>query len=137
MDFVSLDVDSGKRPGRTEILTGSAADAAAFVDSGHVGRLIVVGIAGNHLDSSNRTVTGTVTALNTVAQGNAVLFNPNGMSNLGRCLILMAQGLDGSSWADLRTAIAFRPAVTYLVAHRGQHQVHEVGGRTQHLVGAL
>ena len=54
--------------------------------------------------------------------------------NLNRTLLYIVEWLDGSRRTDLRTACTLRTAVTMLVRHHRQHQMHQVRRRTQHLV---
>ena len=72
MHFVSLYIDSAMRTSRTQIFTGTATDTASLVDSGNVGTLLVVRIAGHHLDGTGRTVACTVATLDTIRQGDTL-----------------------------------------------------------------
>ena len=137
MHFVAFHIDGREGTGGTEVLAGTAADAALLVDGGHVGRFVVIGIAGHHLDGSCGTVALAVAAVYTVGEHQTVLLNPYGVANLRRCLVFEADGLDGSSRADLRAAVALGTAVAQLITHGGHHQMQQVGRRAQHLIRAL
>ena len=123
MHFVPFDVDGAEGTRGTQILAGSTAYATTFVDGRDVGRLFVVGVARNHIDSTHGTVACTVAALHTIVDGYTVLFDEYGMTNLCRCFQLMCQGLDGTSGANLRTSVTLRTAIAALVRHRWHHQV--------------
>ena len=96
MLFVTFDVDSREGTRRTQIFAGSAANAAGLVDGRDVGRLLVVRIAGNHLDGSHRTVACTVATLHTVVDGHTVLLDEHGVTNLRGSLQFVRQGFDGT-----------------------------------------
>jgi hypothetical protein len=82
-------------------------------------------------------VAGTVATLYTIGQRDAVFLDPYGMAYLRRDLDLMADGLDGACRTYLRTTVALRTAVAALVGHDRLHEVHQVIGWTEYLVGAL
>ena len=82
MHFVSLYIDSAMRTSRTQIFTGTATDTASLVDSGNVGRFVILRVARYHLDSTCRTVAGTIAAFYTIGQYYAVFLDPYGMANL-------------------------------------------------------
>ena len=90
MHLVSFYIDSRERTCGTQIFAGATAYAACIIDSRNVGRCLVVGVAGHHLDGANRTVAGTIAALYPVGQWNTVLLNPYGMTNLCGGLQLMS-----------------------------------------------
>ena len=56
------------------------------------------------------------------------------MTYLDRCLHILVNQFDGTCRTDLRTTGTLRTAVTMLVRHHRQHQVHQVRRRAQHLV---
>ena len=137
MDFMALNIDGGEGTGGTEMLAGTATDASALVDSGYVGRLVVIGIAGHHLDGSRGTMAGTVATINAIGENQAVFLNPYGVADLRGCFQFLADGLDGTGRADLRTTVALRAAVAFFVAHGWHHQVHQVVRGAQDLVGTF
>ena len=94
-------------------------------------------MTGHHFDGSHRTVAGTVAALHIIGQYHTVLLDPYGMANLRGDFVFVLDRLDGTSRTDLRTAVAFGSAIAQLVTHDGLHQVHQVAGGTQHLIGTL
>ena len=123
MLFVTFDVDGAEGTCRTQIFTGSAANAAGFVDCREVGRLLVVRIAGNHFDGTHRTVACTVATLDTIVDGHTVLLDEHGVTYLCGSLVFGFDGQDGTSGANLRTTVALGTAVTQFIAHGGHHQM--------------
>ena len=123
MLFVTFDVDGAEGTCRTQIFTGSAADAAGFVDGRDVGRLLVVRIAGNHFDGTHRTVACTVATLDTIVDGHTVLLDEHGVTYLCGSLVFGFDGQDGTSGANLRTTVALRATIAAFVRHRRHHQV--------------
>ena len=89
MHLVSFYIDSRERTCGTQIFAGTTAYTACLVDSRNVGRCLVVGVAGYHLDGADRTVAGAVAAFHTIGQRNTVFLDPYGMTYLGGCLQLM------------------------------------------------
>ena len=137
MHFVSFNVDGREGTCRTQVLAGATAYAAGLVDGGDVGRRLVVGVGGYHLDGTLRTVACTVAARHTVGERYAVLSYPYGMAYLRGGLHLDGNGLDGAGGTHLRAARTLRAAVAALVRHDRLHQVHQVVGGAQHLVGTF
>ena len=58
------------------------------------------------------------------------------MPDMDVSLFLSCDGLDGTSWTDLAASCTFGTAVAAFKRHDGLHEVHQVGGGTQHVVGA-
>lgn len=85
---MSFYVDGTERTGGTEILAGSATNAALCIDNRNLHRFGIVGIGRYHEDSSRRAVAGTVATFYTVGQGNTVLLHPYGMTDTGRAFVL-------------------------------------------------
>ena len=137
MHLVTLDIDGRERARRTDILTGTAADAHILIDYGNLQRLLIIRIGRYHLDGTSRTVTSTVAARHTVGERNTVLLDPDGMANLNRGFLHLVEWLNRSGRAHIRTARALRTTIATLVRHRGLHQVHQVGRGTEHMVRAL
>ena len=137
MHFMPLDIDSREGTRRTDILTGSAADAGSIVDGGNHGRLLAIGIQRHHLNGSRGTMAGTVAALHLISQHHAVLLDPHGVTYLDGRLLIFIDGLDSTSRADLRTARTLRTTMAPLIGHLWQHQVHQVARRTEHIVRTL
>ena len=112
MYFVSFYINSSERSGGAQILACSAAYAASLVDGGNVSSLFVVRVVGNHLYGSDGTMAGAIPALNAIGQWDAVFLDPYCMSNLSRGFVFMPDRLDGAGRTYLRTAGAFRTAVS-------------------------
>lgn len=137
MYLMPFHVDGADRIRGTEVLTGSATDAAFFIDSGYSGTTTIVLVKTHHLDCSDGTMAGTITAFDIVRKNQAVLLDPYGMSDLCAGFLLRRNRTDGSSRAYLGAAIALRSAVATLVAHRRLHECQQIGGRTQNLIRTL
>ena len=133
MHFISFHVNRAERSGRAEVLAGAAADAFVLVNGRHL-HLAVLSFIVYHLDGTSGAMTCTVAAADTVSQHHAVLFDPNGMTDMLHGLFFPCDGFDGTSRADLAATRAFGTAVAALKRHRGLHEVHHVGGWTQDVV---
>ena len=133
MHFVPFHINRAKRSGRAEVLTGTAADAFVFVHGGHLYRAVWTFVV-HHLDGTRGAVTGAVAAADAVGQHHAVLLDPHGMADMDGRFFLTGNGLDGTSRTDLAAPCAFGATVATLKRHRGLHEVHQVGGRTQDIV---
>ena len=96
MCFVTFYVNSGERPYRADIFAGAATDAGSFVDGGNVGRHIVVGIGGHHLDCAYGTMTLAVATRSLTLCRDALTDHDDGMTKLYARLIDGIEGLDGS-----------------------------------------
>ena len=59
------------------------------------------------------------------------------MTDMLHGLLFSRNGLDGTSGADLAATRAFGTAIAALKRHHGLHEMHQVGGRTQHVVRAI
>ena len=79
---MALYVDGAEGVGGAEVLASSATNALCLVDSGDHHRHLIIGIKWFHLNGSSRTVAFAVAAFYSVGNGNTVLFNPYGMSDL-------------------------------------------------------
>ena len=101
MHFMAFYIDGREGTCRTQVLTGTTAYATVLVDSGYIGRLLVVGVAGHHLDSIYGTVACTIAALHTIGQWDTILLNPYCMTNLCRGLIFCLDGQDSSCRTNL------------------------------------
>ena len=82
MYFVPFYIDGREGAGRAEVLTGSAADAAFFIDGGYSWTTTIVLVKTHHLYCSYGTMAGTITAFDIVRKNQAVLLDPYGMSDL-------------------------------------------------------
>ena len=84
MYFVSLNVNCGERPCRTQILAGTTSDASFFIDSRNHQRLRVIRILPHHPYRTGRTVTGAVAATYSVGIYHAIVQVDHGVSYLYR-----------------------------------------------------
>ena len=131
--FIPFHVNCAERVGRAEVLAGAAAYAFVLVHSRHL-YLAIWAFVIHHLDSSSGAMAGAVAAADTVSQHHAVLFDPNGMSDMDVGLFLTGNGFDGTGRADLATACAFGATVTAFKRHHRLHEVHQIGGGTQDVI---
>ena len=130
-------MDGRQWPHRTDIFAGTTADADAFVNGGHRGREVIVGIAGHHRDSSRRTMAGTVATFVLTLGRDTLLGNNDGVANLNARLIEGVNGLNSSCGTYFRAACTLRTAPAAVVLHSGLHQAHQVTRGTQHIVGTF
>ena len=137
MYFVSFYVDCAERPRWAEILACSASYAACFVDGGYPCSELIVGVEWYHLYCSRGAVALAVAAADAIGDGNAVFAYPHGVAYLRAYLLGQCYWLYCSCGAHFRAAVAFWSAISALVAHCGLHELLQVGGRSQHFVGAL
>ena len=135
MRVIPFHINRAERSGGAEVLAGAAADAGVFIDGRHLHRAVRALVV-HHRDGSRGTVAGAVAAADTVGEDHTVLFDPHGMTDMLHGLFFPRDGLDGAGGADLATARAFGTAVTALKRHRGLHEMLQVGGGTQDIVGA-
>ena len=149
MDFVSFYVYCSERPGRTEVFTGSAADAFFLVyDRDPYSCTFFFRIASrpmatavsvpdfDHLDGSCRTVPCTVSAFDVIGHDDAVLLDPYSMAYLYGGFFGDSNRPYRSGRADIGTFRAFRPAVSTFIGHLRLHQSHQTSGRSQYIIGA-
>lgn len=127
-------IDGRKRARRTEVLTGSATDAAFGVNDRYLQGFRIIRIRGNHFYGIRRTMAGTVTALDTVGQRDAIRFHPHGMTDLDGRFICFRYQCDGSCRTDLGAFCTLGAAVTTFVRHFRLHQSHQITGRTQDVI---
>ena len=133
--FISFHINGAKRSGRAKVFAGTAADALVFVHGWHLHRTVRTFVV-NHLDGSRRAMSCAVAATDTVSQDDAIFLNPHGMTDMDGGLFLACDGFDGTSRTHLAASCAFGTAVAALKRHHGLHEVHQVSGGTQHVVGA-
>ena len=81
--FVPLHIDGTEWTCRTQILTRPAPDTPFGIDNRYSDRVRSFDIRRDHQYRSRRTMTGTVAALHTVGQRDAILSNPYGMPDAG------------------------------------------------------
>ena len=134
MYLIPLHINRAERSGRAEVLAGAAADAFVFVHGRHLHRSVRTFVV-YHLDGSRRAVTGAVAAADAVGKHYAVLLDPYGMTDMDAGLFLTCDGLDGTSGTDLAATRTFRVTIAALKRHRALHEMHQVGGGTQDIVG--
>ena len=135
MHLIPLHINRAKRSGRAEVLAGTAADAFVLVHGRHL-HLAVRAFVVDHLNGSRRAVAGTVATRYAIGQYYTVFLYPHGMADMDVGFCLAGNGLDGTSRADFAATCAFGTAVTALKRHHGLHEMHQVGRRTQYVVGA-
>ena len=150
---MSLHIDGAEGARWTKILAGTTAYTLLLVHHRNqqymfAWNLLIVGIQptpavlmnaslqGNHLDSLGRTMAGTVATGDTICHRHTVVFNPNGMTHLNGCLLLLGNGLYGSCWADITASCTFRSAIATFVAYFGLHKAVQAVAGSQHIVGA-
>ena len=133
--FIPFHVNCAEWSGRAEVLAGTAADAFVLVNGRHL-YLAIWAFIVYHLDGTSGAMTCTVAATDAVGQHHAVLLDPHGMTHMDAGFFLTGYGLDGTGRADLAAACAFGATVTALKRHHGLHEVHQIGGGTQHVVRA-
>ena len=133
---MSLHIYSRKWAGRTQIFTRTTTNATLIVNSWHhhfaTGCLIR-----HHRDCPRRTVAGTVSAINTVCNWHAIFLYPNGMTNLCRRFLSLADFMDCSCRTHPRTTCTFRAAISAFITHCGLHQLHNVCRWPKHTVGTF
>ena len=81
---MSLYIDGTVGTCRTQVLTGTAADAALHIDDRDVARAGIALVGGYHLDSSRGAMTLAVAAVDIIGEYDTVLTNPYGMPHLSR-----------------------------------------------------
>ena len=150
---MSLHIDSAEGTGRTKVLAGTATDTLLLIHNGNqqqalTRNLLIVGIQpassvlmhtslqGNHLDSSGRTMAGTVATGYAVGNRNTVVFQPYGMTHLRSCALFYGNGLNSTRRTDVAATGTFGSAVTALEAHLGLHKAIQTVAGTQHIVRA-
>ena len=79
---IAFHVNGTEWPCRAEVLAGTAPDATFFVYNRNLGRFGVGRVGCDHEDGTSGAVAGTVAAFHAVGQGDAILFDPYGMTNL-------------------------------------------------------
>ena len=132
MIFVSFNVDCGDRTCGAHMFASATANAFRFINTWHHGRVLVILVELNHGDGTGGAVARAVATrhwsaiLGLVACGDAQEVCPHGSTNLGRCLLLQCDGLDGSGGAHLRAAVALGTAVATFIAHDGLHEGEQI-----------
>ena len=114
---MSLNIDSREGTGRTDIFTGTTANAGCVIDSRNHGRLLIVLIELHHFNGSCRTMAGAVAALHLVGNRHTILLNKDCMTYLYRRFFFFINKVDSSSRTHLRTARTLRTTETTLVRH--------------------
>ena len=112
---IAFHVNGTEWPCRAEVLAGTAPDAAFFVYNRNLGRFGVGRVGYDHEDGTSGAVAGTVAAFHAVGQGNAILLDPYGMTNLGDRLVGYGNRPYGAGGTDVSTFGTFRTAIAALV----------------------
>ena len=115
MLFVPLDINSTERTRRAQVLAGSAAYATLDIDRRNLRCIGIVAVIRYHGYRSCRTVAGAISAIDSLRNGQAVAFNPNGMTDLYRRLLGTRDLAYGSRWTHLRTLGTLRTAISAFV----------------------
>lgn len=132
---IAFHIDGTEWSCRTEVFALTAADTFLGVHYGYADRSSVDGLF-DHLNGPSGTFVGAQSATITIADGYAVLFHPDGMTDMDGCFVFGCEGMDGTGGAHLAATGAFGSAIATLEGHDGLHQMHGVNARTQHIVGA-
>jgi len=82
MYLMTFNVDGCQWAHRTQVFTGTTADAHSLVDGRNRGRQVVVRIRGHHLDGSCRTMAGAVAAFRLALGGDTEVGSYYSMTNL-------------------------------------------------------
>ena len=125
-----------KRPGRAEVLAGSAAYAPLGINRRNPRGIFPGRVGFNHRDSPNGTVSGAIPALHPVSKRQAIFSNPHRVAYLYGGFLLFSDSLNSSRRAHFGAFGALRSAVTILVRGFRLHQGLESGRRPQNLVRA-
>ncbi len=131
-----LYINGTERTGRTQILASTTTNATLRIHHRYPGRFFIIHILGNHLDSSGRTMTGTVSTTYPVRIHNTILSHPHSMTYLNSRLLSQICQTDGTGRTHLGTLHTFGTAISTLVRHLGLHQMFQITGRTQYLIRA-
>ena len=136
VDQITVDGDCADRTCGTEILAGAAADAFLFFHGWNPDGLPVFSFFLYHLDSSNGAVACAVAALfdlPIVDEAEPRLYL--GRSDFPLCLLLRGDLQDCPGRTDLGAFHTLRTAVTAFIGHLRLHQVLEVLGGPEDIVG--
>ena len=134
MYFVAFHINSTERTRRTEVFASTTTDATFGIHYRNLQRLLVVRILRNHLDSTSRTMAGTVAALLTIAVHDTVFSHPYGVTNLDSSLFFLGNWLDSTSRTYFRTLSTFRTTISTFVRCFRMHEVVQTSRRTENLV---
>ena len=128
--LVSFDVDGAEGTGGTEVLAFTATYTTLFVYSRNEDCASVRSGVFHHLDSCRRTVSGTSSTMVSVRHGDAVLLNPDGVTDMHERFVFLLEGLNSACRADLRAAGTLGTAVTAFERHLRLHEPQGVGRGT-------
>ena len=109
MGLVSLYVNGTERACRTKIFTGSATDATLFIHDREPRRIRDSGHGRHHLNSTRRTMAGTVSAFHSVCIHYTILIYEHGMTNLYGRFFSHRQGAYGTVRTNLGTSYLHIP----------------------------
>ena len=127
-------VDGAHRTTWAKGLAHAATDTHLLIHHRNLLRLRVVGIDGDHRDGTRRTMPLAVAAVLVVTYDNTELTRPYRMADLDARLLLLRDGLDGTSRTHTRTLDALWTAIAALITHLRLHEGHQTGRRTKHSV---
>ena len=92
MYFMPFYINSTKRTGRTQVLTSTTSDTTLNVHNRNFRRIITFRVGSYHLYSSCRTMTSTISTINTIGQNYTIFFYPYSMPDLDRRLFRNRDG---------------------------------------------
>ena len=134
MYFVAFHINSTERTRRTEVFASTTTDATFGIHYRNLQRLLVVRILRNHLDSTSRTMAGTVATLLTIAIHNTIFGYQYSMTNLNSGLLFICNRLDSNCRTYFRTLGTFRTAITTFIRCFRLHESRQAARRAKHLV---
>ena len=129
--LLAFHIDSREWTRWTDVFAVSASDAFLGVDSRHFMRSIS---RFYHDDSAGRAVTPAVAAADAIAQHDAVVFDPHGMTNLDSSFVSRLVEMDSASGTHISAGMAGGRAVTEVERHLGLHKGSGIHGRAEHVL---
>ena len=133
MHFIALYIDGAKRTSRAEVFALAATDTFLGVNDRHFDRF-AVDLLLHHLNRPSRAVTRTRAAMVAVGDRDAVLLNPDGVTDMDSSLLLFGNGFDSARRTHLTATRTLRAAVAALERHLRLHEPHRVGRWTQYVI---
>ena len=125
MYFMPFYINSTKRTGRTQVLTSTTSDTTLNVHNRNFRRIITFRVGSYHLYSSCRTMTSTISTINTIGQNYTIFFYPYSMPDLDRRLFRNRDGTYRSCRTNFRSFCTFRSTIPSFIRHLRLHQCHQ------------